>query len=321
MAFCPAGHTSGSDDYCDVCGERIGGASTPPAGPSGPPSAGGAPPGTSTQAMTMPGMPCPDCGTPAADRFCEQCGYDFATGGGRPSPRPDEGGPMSPAHEPSNPMPAPNPPMPPGPNPGPPPGPNPGPHPGPNPGPLPGPNPGPPGPSPMPSGPNPGPPPGPHPGPRPGPMPGPATPDGLSGPSRAGWIAVIAADRAYYDAVIAMNGPDAARIVFPPFAPERRVPLTEQRVLIGRRSPSRGTDPEIDLRQAPEDPGVSHTHAVLLARPDGRWSLVDPGSANGTCVNGSTDPIPNNVEVPVGEGDRVHVGAWTTITLTRGGTT
>ncbi|WP_026412097.1 FHA domain-containing protein [Actinomadura oligospora] len=297
MALCPAGHTSGSDDYCDVCGERIGGASAPPPLPPMPPAAPpatGAPQarpsaGMSTQAMVMPGMPCPDCGTPAADRFCEQCGYDFATGGGRPSPHPAGG-------EPSNPMPAPNPPMPPNPHPGPPPGPQPGPQPGP-PVTRPGPQPGPPAP--------------PHP---------PVTPPPEPHGPQTGWVAVIAADRAYYDAVIAMNGPDAARIVFPPFAPERRIPLTGERVLIGRRSPSRGTDPQIDLRQPPEDPGVSHTHAVLLARTDGRWSLVDPGSANGTCVNGSTAPIPNNVEVPVGEGDRVHVGAWTTITLTRGGT-
>ncbi|MFC5181116.1 FHA domain-containing protein [Actinomadura harenae] len=305
MALCPAGHTSGSDDYCDVCGERIGGSSAPPAMPPAGPLSVGAPPapptgGMSTQAMVMPGMPCPDCGTPAADRFCEQCGYDFATGGGRPSPHPAGG-------EPSNPMPAPNPPMPPGPPPGPKPGP-----PSPPPLPHPGPQPGPP---PLP--PQPGPP---HPGPPVTTPPVPPGPPVTSGPAQTEWVAVIAADRAYYDAVIAMNGPDAARIVFPPFAPERRIPLSGERVLIGRRSPSRGTDPQIDLRQPPEDPGVSHTHAVLLARTDGRWSLVDPGSANGTCVNGSTDPIPNNVEVPVGEGDRVHVGAWTTITLTRGGT-
>jgi pSer/pThr/pTyr-binding forkhead associated (FHA) protein len=88
-------------------------------------------------------------------------------------------------------------------------------------------------------------------------------------------------------------------------------------VRIGRGSPSRGVTPEIDLRVAPEDPGVSHTHAVLLARPGGRWVLVDPGSRNGTCLNGSTATIPVNTEVPVGDGDRIHVGVWTTITLRR----
>ncbi|RFU39301.1 FHA domain-containing protein, partial [Actinomadura logoneensis] len=253
------------------------GGSAPGASPAAPP-APGAPGAPGAPAAGVPGMPCPDCGTPAADRFCEQCGYDFATGGGRPSPRPA-------AREPSGPIKIPTLPDPPGTRKPPEHGPS---------------SPGLQGASTGSSGST------------------PSTPPGTSG---GGWIAVVTADRAYYDAVIAMNGPDAARIVFPPAALERRIPLSGERVLIGRRSPSRGTDPQIDLRHPPEDPGVSHTHAVLLARPDGRWSLVDPGSANGTCVNGSAEPIPNNVEVPVGEGDRVHVGAWTTITLTRGGTT
>ncbi len=73
--------------------------------------------------------------------------------------------------------------------------------------------------------------------------------------------------------------------------------------------------PEIDLGAPPEDPGVSHLHAVLLAQPDGTWNLVDPGSTNGTTVNGGSEPIPVNVPKPMADGDRIHVGAWTTITL------
>jgi hypothetical protein len=129
------------------------------------------------------------------------------------------------------------------------------------------------------------------------------------------WSAVITADRAYYDRVIAESGPEAAGIRFPPYCPERRIALTGPQIRIGRRSASRGITPEIDLSGPPEDLAVSHSHAVLLARPDGAWTLVDPGSTNGTTVNGATDPIAVNVEVPVGDGDRIHVGAWTTITL------
>jgi hypothetical protein len=132
-----------------------------------------------------------------------------------------------------------------------------------------------------------------------------------------GWAAVITADRAYYDTVMAVGGPDAVDIAFPPYHPDRLVRLTGSEIRIGRRSNSRGVTPEIDLSEPPEDVGVSRMHAVLLARPDGTWVLVDPGSANGTTVNGSTDPIAVNAEVPVGDGDRIHVGAWTTITLRR----
>jgi pSer/pThr/pTyr-binding forkhead associated (FHA) protein len=115
-----------------------------------------------------------------------------------------------------------------------------------------------------------------------------------------------------------MLEPDSGVIAFPPYCPERRVPIGGEQVRIGRHSSSRGVVPEIDLRVAPEDPGVSHIHAVLLARPGGSWVLVDPGSMNGTSLNGSTATIPLNVEVPVGDGDRIHVGVWTTITLRKG---
>ncbi|WP_207934788.1 FHA domain-containing protein [Actinomadura sp. KC06] len=137
-------------------------------------------------------------------------------------------------------------------------------------------------------------------------------------PGSPAWTAVVTADRDYYNSVIAEEGPDSATLTFPPYAPERRIALAGREIRIGRRSSSQPSPPEIDLREPPEDPGISHVHAVLLAKPDGTWTLVDPGSTNGTCMNGSLDPIPNNVEVPVAEGDRIHVGAWTTITLIRG---
>ncbi|WP_243713499.1 FHA domain-containing protein, partial [Actinomadura sp. 6K520] len=127
--------------------------------------------------------------------------------------------------------------------------------------------------------------------------------------------AVIIADRGYFGTVLAQLGPDAPDLTFPPYCPERRVPLLGDQVRIGRRSTSRAILPEIDLSVPPEDPGVSHLHAVLLAQPDGTWHLVDPGSTNGTTVNGGTEPIEVNTPVPLANGDRVHVGAWTTITL------
>jgi FHA domain len=129
------------------------------------------------------------------------------------------------------------------------------------------------------------------------------------------WTAIVTADRAYYDAVIARGGPDAGAMIFPPYCPPHRVPLAGAQIRIGRHSASRGVTPEIDLAGPPEDPAVSHLHAVLLAQPDGRWVLVDPGSTNGTYLNNDPEPIGVNVPIPVRDGDRIHIGAWTTITL------
>ncbi|MBO2449259.1 FHA domain-containing protein [Actinomadura barringtoniae] len=148
------------------------------------------------------------------------------------------------------------------------------------------------------------------------------TPAAPPSPARriSGWSVTIVADRDYYASVMEMEGPDADGLAFPPYCPERRVPLIGDRIRIGRRSMTRALFPEIDLGVAPGDPGVSHEHALLLAQPDGSWLLVDPGSTNGTTLNGGTTPLDANVPVPVGDGDRIHVGAWTTITLHGEGT-
>jgi pSer/pThr/pTyr-binding forkhead associated (FHA) protein len=136
-------------------------------------------------------------------------------------------------------------------------------------------------------------------------------------PPAAAWAAVVTADRAYYDSVQAAGGEDAAGIEFPAYCPQRRFPLDRAEVRIGRHSASSGITPEIDLSVAPADPGVSRLHAVLLRAADGGWSIVDPGSANGTLLNGAE--LTTGQLVPVRDGDRIHLGAWTELRLTRGG--
>jgi pSer/pThr/pTyr-binding forkhead associated (FHA) protein len=60
-------------------------------------------------------------------------------------------------------------------------------------------------------------------------------------------------------------------------------------------------------------PNVSHLHAVLLAEPDGGWSVLDPGSSNGTQINGRE--IPTGQRLPLRDGDRIGLGAWTVLTI------
>jgi hypothetical protein len=86
-------------------------------------------------------------------------------------------------------------------------------------------------------------------------------------------------------------------------------------MLIGRRSRSRGIEPAIDLTGPPEDAGASHMHALLVATPEGTWTVVDLDSSNGTYVNDDPDPIPANQPVPLADGDRIHVGAFPTLAV------
>jgi hypothetical protein len=130
-----------------------------------------------------------------------------------------------------------------------------------------------------------------------------------------GWTAIVRADREYFDAVQQQDGPDIPTITFPQYCPDRLFVLSGKEMRIGRTSRSRGLTPEIDLTGPPQDPGISHLHAMLLAQDDGGWALVDPGSTNGTTINDDPQPIANDVPVPVKDGDRIHLGAWTTITL------
>ncbi|MGW3303695.1 FHA domain-containing protein [Streptomyces rubiginosohelvolus] len=133
----------------------------------------------------------------------------------------------------------------------------------------------------------------------------------------ATWTAVIAPDRAYFLAMMQRSGPEATGLNLPAYSPEQRLPLTGSQVTIGRRRQSTGESPDVDLSVPPEDPGVSHQHAVLVQQPDGGWAVVDQNSTNGTTLNGAEEPIQPYVPVPLQDGDQVHVGAWTTITVRR----
>jgi hypothetical protein len=125
------------------------------------------------------------------------------------------------------------------------------------------------------------------------------------------WDATVEADHAYFERL----GADG--VEFPVGAPTRTFSLVDANVLVGRRSARRGIEPQIDLAGAPEDIGVSHAHCTFVRQPDGSYVVIDNGSTNGTRVNDAEDPIDANRPVALADGDRVHVGAWTTITVRR----
>ena len=110
------------------------------------------------------------------------------------------------------------------------------------------------------------------------------------------------------------GGPDT--VDFPDYFPERRITLRRNSALIGRRNRNQGVDPEIDLGIHPIDRGVSTQHAVLRVRDSG-LTVTDLGSTNGTTLNDSDELLVNGEETPLTDGDQIHVGAWTTITVVR----
>jgi FHA domain len=135
--------------------------------------------------------------------------------------------------------------------------------------------------------------------------------DFLAAPAAAAtWEAVATADRAQFERLA------VAGLSFPLDYGERRFALRDATVRIGR---SRGRPdeavPEIDLAGAPEDPGISHLHAVLERQAGGTYAVRDLGSTNGTTLNDGADPVGREFPVPLAAGDRLRLGAWTTITI------
>jgi hypothetical protein len=279
MALCPNGHDSASGDFCDVCGMRIGG--TPQGPATGPSPAASVPrPGPAAAAET-----CPRCGTSRTGQFCEACGFNFNGPRFVPASPPPRGpaGPLT--SVPASPLPS--------------------------------------APAIPPTSIAPSAPPGLSAEAAPSARSAPSVPSVPPAPSmssfpypQATWAVVVGADRGYYEQVQALTGPEGAAVAFPSYCAERRFQLVGNQMRIGRRSVSRGLAPEIDLTGPPADPGISRLHAVLIATPDGSWVVLDPGSANGTLVNGSE--IGTGDQVPLHDGDRINLGAWTAITVHRG---
>ncbi len=229
---CPHGHLSETTDYCDQCGAPLEDRSAAPPGEINPP----APASTAVHSAevevspdtkpNVPAEPCPDCQTHrvGSDKFCEGCGYNFATGESAASPAPVR------------------------------------------------------------------------------------STSGTGG----SWDALVEADREYFERAT------AEEIDFPSHCPPRRFVLDQPEIGVGRHSEARGIRPQIDLSGAPEDPAISRLHAILLRQDDGSYALIDPGSSNGTTLNDDPTPITLNTPVTLADGDRIHLGAWTTITIRHG---
>ena len=139
------------------------------------------------------------------------------------------------------------------------------------------------------------------------------------GPGR--WVVTVHADRDYHDLVRARRPAGATGTLTPDFPAEstpREVVLRTDEVRVGRAGgPASADAPEIDLAGPPPDPGVSALHAVLMALPPDRWVVMDASSTNGTTLNYDEDPLTPDTPVALSSGDRIHVGAWTTLIIER----
>jgi hypothetical protein len=138
---------------------------------------------------------------------------------------------------------------------------------------------------------------------------GPAPP---AGPPGVLWEARVSADQGQFERVGAGAG-----LTFPANCADRTVPLDSAEITIGRSRAGAPSTPAIDLANGSDDPGVSHMHAALRRQSDGSYAIVDLGSTNGTTLNDRPATLTKDEPVPLADGDEIHLGAWTLITVHR----
>ncbi|MDP2291289.1 MAG: FHA domain-containing protein [Actinomycetota bacterium] len=126
------------------------------------------------------------------------------------------------------------------------------------------------------------------------------------------WIVVVEVSPAWFDLKGAL-----ADAPCPP-ASSSTVPLTNHTALIGRSSASRGVRPELTLDA---DTGVSRRHAQFVRNGE-MLTVVDLSSTNGTYVvpageepSDATQSLVPGVPTELADGDRVFLGAWTSLTV------
>ncbi|MGW9205508.1 FHA domain-containing protein [Embleya sp. NPDC055664] len=134
-----------------------------------------------------------------------------------------------------------------------------------------------------------------------------------SPPTRTLWTVRVVPDHDYFLRVLEWDGPDAHNMHFPHEQEPWTLELTGESMRIGRRvAGTTSAPPEIAIN----DPGVSRRHAMFLRCGDGTWEVMDLGAANGTTINSGYDRVRRD-PVHLKDGDRVHVGAWTTLEIRR----
>ncbi len=126
---------------------------------------------------------------------------------------------------------------------------------------------------------------------------------------------VLGADRAHWDRMVGSGEP-----AFPGASPTLSLELTGDRAMLGRVRA--GADPagvDLVLTGSAADPAISH-HQCIFERDGATWTVRDAGSANGTWINDATDPLADGAAHPLAPGDRILMGAWTSLTVRTGAT-
>ncbi len=120
---------------------------------------------------------------------------------------------------------------------------------------------------------------------------------------------VLGTDRAHWERMVGSGEP-----AFPTVGPTLNFELTGDRAVLGRVRSGAAVDVDLALTGAAADPAISHTQCVF-ERDGATWTVIDADSSNGTWINDATEPLAAGATHRLAHGDRILIGAWTSLTV------
>jgi hypothetical protein len=123
---------------------------------------------------------------------------------------------------------------------------------------------------------------------------------------------VLGADRAHWERMVGDGEP-----AFPAAVPTLSFELSGDRLVLGRVRTGAVVDVDLALTGTAADPAVSHRQCAF-ERDGSTWSVRDLDSANGTWINDADEPLAEGASHTLVPGDRILMGAWTSLTVQGG---
>jgi hypothetical protein len=122
-------------------------------------------------------------------------------------------------------------------------------------------------------------------------------------------ILVLGTDRTHWERMVGSGEPE-----FPTVGPTLNFELTGDRAVLGRVRTGAPIDVDLALTGTAADPAVSHNQCVF-ERDGDVWTVNDAGSSNGTWINDASEPLAPGTTHTLAHGDRILIGAWTSLTV------
>lgn len=114
-------------------------------------------------------------------------------------------------------------------------------------------------------------------------------------------------EKEFFDSEKNKAGVHATIIIERGSATGTKFPIISDESFVGRWDADNGVFPDVDLDKHDPEAKISRRHARIRRSNDGKYTIEDLGSTNGTFINRGRRLIPGT-ETPLGDGDEIIIG-------------